>query len=101
MKHEQDKEPVLPVVGQFIKVPLYMCGKHYDDLIAPVEMFRGCLGIFRSHNHRRAGVFLPLCELYVNGPDSKQDYIPNFGEYWTNQIPTWTIVAGPGNVGPD
>ena len=54
-----------------------------------VEEFRYCLGIFESDEHRLAGRFTPLCELYEPGPDSEQGYIPNFGEYTTNHVPAF------------
>ena len=59
----------------------------YQDFI--IEEFRYCLGIFRSEDHRKAGKFLPLCDLFENGPDSVVGYIPNFGEYTTNQVQRW------------
>lgn len=57
-----------------------------------VEEFRGCLGIFESENHRKAGNFTPLCELYSAGPESREDYIPNYGSYTTNEVPIWMQI---------
>ena len=57
-----------------------------------VEEFRHCLGIFVSEAHRKAGMFTPLCDLYEPGPESKQDYIPNFGEYFTNEVQAWMDI---------
>jgi hypothetical protein len=51
-----------------------------------VEEFRFCLGIFKSEEHRLAGRFTPLCELYEPGPESESKYIENFGEYRTNMV---------------
>jgi hypothetical protein len=58
-----------------------------EDFI--VEEFRFCLGIFESEEHRQAGKFTPLCDLYEAGPESETKYIPHFGEYVTNQVPAF------------
>jgi hypothetical protein len=80
--------------GDIIRIPLYMCGHEYDAWEGPVEVFRGCLGIFfREPADRTAQRFTPLCDLYMRGPESKQDYIPNYGEYFTNQVPAFTVVS--------
>jgi len=52
-----------------------------------IEKFRFCLGVFASDEHRIAGNFTPLCELYESGPDSERLYISNYGEYITNKVP--------------
>lgn len=66
-------------------------GGMYDDVQTyTVEEFRHNLGIFTSDEHREAGRFTPLCELYCNGPDSEHRYISNFGNYWSNQVQGWS-----------
>ena len=60
------------------------------DLV--VEKFRYCLGVFPSEKHRETGKFVPLCELYENGPYSEKKYISNFGEYYTNQVQAWMDI---------
>lgn len=57
-----------------------------------VEEFRQCLGIFQSDADRLAGKFTPLCDLWGEGPDSKKDYIGNYGPYYTNQVPIWMNI---------
>lgn len=57
-----------------------------------VEEFRYCLGIFRSEDHRKAGNFTPLCDLYTRGPESEDGYISNYGEYITNMIPAFMNI---------
>ena len=57
-----------------------------------VEEFRYCLGIFGSEEHREAGQFTPLCNLYCAGPESEKKYISNFGEYITNMVPAWSDI---------
>ena len=57
------------------------------DLI--VEEFRYCLGVFASAQDREAGAFTPLCDLYEPGPESKEEYISNYGEYQTNMVQAW------------
>jgi hypothetical protein len=57
-----------------------------------VEEFRYCLGIFESEQHRQAGRFTPLCDLYERGPDSENSYISNFGEYYTNPVQAWMDI---------
>lgn len=79
--------------GDKIRVQMYIMGHHKGDLKDfVVEEYRYCLGIFLSEQHRTAGRFTPLCELYEPGPDSEKDYIPNFGEYTTNEVPAWMDI---------
>ena len=77
-------------VGDRIRVPIYCMGyaSGYEDFT--VELFRHCLGIFETNDHRKAQIFKPLCELYEIGPESKSDYIPNFGEYQTEFVQAWS-----------
>lgn len=65
----------------------YWCGS-VEDFV--VEEFRYTLGIFKSEDHRKAGNFTPLCELYYDGPESEDDYISNYGSYRTNQVQGWS-----------
>ncbi|WP_110949196.1 hypothetical protein [Pseudomonas bohemica] len=76
--------------GNRIRVSTYFMGypTGYEDFT--VEEFRYCLGIFQTPQHRQAGHFTPLCELYERGPDSENDYIPNYGEYFTNPVQGWS-----------
>lgn len=60
-----------------------------------VEEFRFCLGIFISDEHREAGHFTPLCNLYEQGPESEQKYISNYGEYFTNEVPAYMNIPKP------
>jgi len=60
-----------------------------------VEEFRYCLGVFKDDDHRKAGKFTPLCDLYENGPESELSYISNFGEYTTNQVPAFMNIPKP------
>ena len=64
-------------------------GGHSDYVI---EEFRGCLGIFRSPQEREAGHFTPICNLYGEGPYSKEKYIGNYGTYWTKLVPIWMNI---------
>ena len=57
-----------------------------------IEEFRHCLGVFIDENYREAGRFAALCDLYTDGPESEQKYISNFGEYRTNQVPSWADI---------
>ena len=75
--------------GNKIKVPYYIFGNLVDWEEYTVEEFRYCLGIFKSDQHRLAGNFTPLCELYESGPDSERAYISNYGEYTTNEVQAW------------
>lgn len=60
-----------------------------------VEEFRQCLGVFESEQDRTACYFTPLCAMYGPGPESTQEYIPNYGKYSTNEIPLWELEAQP------
>jgi len=57
-----------------------------------VEYFRYCLGVFSSEEARQANEFTPLCGLYERGPDSKDDYIPNYGECYTKPVQAWMDI---------
>ena len=78
--------------GDRIRVPVYTMGKRDGTRDFTVEKFRHCLGIFWNKNYRKAGDFTPLCDLYIEGPNSEVDYIPNFGEYFTNMVPAWERI---------
>ena len=78
--------------GSRIRLNIYMFGNIIGTEDYTVEEFRFCLGIFESDEHRKASKFTPLCELYTCGPNSEADYIPNFGEYITNQVPSWMDI---------
>lgn len=79
--------------GDRIRLTMYAFGgEPLETKDFTVEEFRYCLGIFESDNHRKAGRFTPLCELYEPGPESEQDYIPNFGEYTTNEVPAFMNI---------
>ena len=79
-------------IGDTIKVQRYTMGKPNGFANFKIEEFRHCLGFFESENCRKAGEFTPLCHLYIPGPNSKEEYIPNFGPYNTNMIPGWEKV---------
>lgn len=78
--------------GDRIRVQYYIHGHPYDQRDYMVEEFRYCLGIFESEDHRKAGKFTPLCDLYEPGPESKKSYISNYGEYWTNEVQSWMDI---------
>jgi len=79
--------------GDRIRLTMWMMGCACGTEDFTVVEFRYCLGIFKSEEHLEAGYFTPLCELYEPGPDSEQKYIPNFGEYHTDQVPTFMNLA--------
>ena len=80
--------------GDKIRCTDYMMGHSIGTLDFTVEEFRFCLGVFQSENHRKAGRFTPLCDLYERGPESEDKYISNFGEYVSNQVPMFMNLAG-------
>lgn len=59
-----------------------------------LEEFRFTLGFFKSDDHRTAGIFTALSdsELWVDGPDTKNEYICNFGSYRSNQVPAFEVI---------
>lgn len=75
--------------GDRIRVFEYCMGHIVGTRDYTVEEFRYCLGIFQSEAHRKANRFTPLCDLYEPGPDNEQGYIPNFGEYNTQEVQGW------------
>jgi len=78
--------------GDRIRVGYYINGHMagYNDYT--VELFRYCLGIFPSNDHREASKFTPLCDLYERGAYSEKKYISNFGEYHTNLVQAWMDI---------
>lgn len=76
--------------GCKIRVTEYCFGHEagFEDFV--VEEFRHCLGIFRSPQHREAGHFTPLCDLFERGPESKNKYISNYGEYVSDMVQGWS-----------
>ncbi len=63
-----------------------------DTVDYTVEEFRYCLGVFASEQHREAGAFTPLCELYEAGAESEKKYISNFGGYTSNKVQAWMDI---------
>jgi len=78
--------------GDKIRIQKYILGYPSELEDYTVEEFRYCLGIFLDEDRRKAGSFTPLCELYEDGPDSKEDYISNYGSYRTNQVQAWMNI---------
>ena len=75
--------------GDRIRVFTYTMGRRTGAKDLTVEEFRYCLGVFGNAQHRKAGDFTPLCNLYEPGPESVREYISNFGEYHTNMVQAW------------
>lgn len=79
--------------GDRIRLDVGWGGMYQDFQDFTVEEFRFCLGIFKTEQHREAGKFTPLCELYEAGPESQSKYISNFGEYITNEVPRFMNIT--------
>ena len=78
--------------GDRIRLDVGWLGLYKELQDFTVEEFRHCLGIFKSDQHRQAGKFTPLCDLYEAGPESELEYISNFGEYVTNKVPMFMNI---------
>ncbi len=78
--------------GDRIRLDVGWGGMYKDLQDFTVEEFRWCLGIFKSEQHREAGDFTPLCDLYEPGPESERKYMPNHGEYITNLVPKFMNI---------
>lgn len=78
--------------GDKIRVQRYIMGYPSETEDFTVEEFRYCLGFFESGQHRTMEEFTPLCQLYENGPDSKNEYMSNIGEYTTNKVQSWMDI---------
>ena len=78
--------------GDKIRLDVGWHGMYTDLQDFTIEEFRFCLGIFLSDDHRMAGKFTPLCELYEAGPESERKYISNYGEYITNLVPSFMNI---------
>ena len=83
---------VSPKVGDRIRIQRYIMGHQTRFTEHTLEEFRFVLGIFLSQQDRTAEHFTPLCDLYTPGPQSKLKYIPNYGEYTTDMVPTWILL---------
>ena len=79
-------------VGDRIRVQKYIMGHRSETEDFTVEEFRHCLGFFESGQHRTMGDFTPLCDMYERGPESKDEYMPNMGEYVSNKVPAWMDI---------
>jgi len=78
--------------GDKIRVQEYIMGFETGTRDFVVEEFRYCLGVFWSEDHRKANKFTPLCNMYERGPESVNNYISNFGEYYTNPVQGWMNI---------
>jgi hypothetical protein len=74
---------------------IMLTGQWGAEYVCTVVMFRDCLGVFLEPQHKTMQDFTPLCALYERGPDSKSQYMPNFGEYYTNPVAAWMQLRGP------
>ncbi len=82
--------------GDRIRLTQYIMGTYANGTKDyTVEEFRYCLGVFESEDHRTAGKFTPLCDLYESGSETQQKYISNYGEYMTNQVPSFMNIPRP------
>lgn len=93
----EELEPMNPEgnnmkAGDSIRLDVGWHGMYSELEDFTVEEFRYCLGIFRSDDHKKAGNFTPLCELYESGPESETKYISNYGEYVTNKVPAFMNI---------
>ncbi|MBQ0243235.1 hypothetical protein [Citrobacter freundii] len=59
-----------------------------------LEVYRFTLGFFESEDHRVAGRFTPICDsdLWIDGPDTEERYMPHMGLYHSNQVPAFDII---------
>lgn len=80
-------------VGDRISIKRYIGNTVIEETEHVVEEFRFCMGIFLDGDHRKAGDFTPLCDLYEPGPGSQSDYISNYGEYSTEMVPAWRVLS--------
>jgi hypothetical protein len=80
-------------VGDRIRVQRYVWGHSADCEDYTIEEFHYCLGFFETEDHRKAGKFTPLCSLLEPGPESKEEYISNFGPYHTNLVQGWMDIC--------
>lgn len=78
--------------GDRIRLDCGWAGMYSDMQDFTIEEFRFCLGIFQSEQHREAGDFTPLCDLYESGPESENKYISNYGDYNTNEVPRFMSI---------
>ncbi|MDU7405630.1 MAG: hypothetical protein E7L15_17460 [Citrobacter portucalensis] len=85
---------IKPKAGDVIRVVSdnYWRGTEVDEYT--LEEFRFTLGFFKSDDHRTAGLFTALSDgdLWIDGPDSKDEYICNFGSYRSNQVPAFEVI---------
>ena len=72
--------------------PMGVVTSDYDEY--EVILFRGCLGIFETEQHKEMGRITPICNLYEAGPDSENKYMSNIGPYQTNLVPAFIVLAG-------
>lgn len=83
-----------PKVGDVIRI---VRDSHWYGTVVferKLEIYRYTLGFFEDEQHREAGVFTPLCDsdLWIDGPDSKDGYVCNFGSYRSNQVQCFEVI---------
>jgi hypothetical protein len=79
-------------VGDKIRIQFYNHGEPSEQKDYTVEEYRHCLGVFLSGQDREMSKFTPLCEMYEPGPESERKYMPNCGDYWTNEVQGWMDI---------
>lgn len=82
-----------PKAGDIIRV--FLGNSWYETLEEfTLEEFRFTIGFFKSEQDREAGNFTALSdnEIYTRGPDSKNCYVSNYGEYISNLVPNFEII---------
>ncbi len=90
-REREPEDPESVRVGDTIR--LRIAQGHYEEIVeAVVELHRCCPGVFFFEYERRVGGFHPLCEFYERGPNSRDEYEPNYGEYVSDLVPGWVIV---------
>lgn len=82
--------------GDKIQLDLGWDGMTVDLQDFTVEEFRFALGVFLSDDHRKMKKFTPLCELFCDGPNSEKEHMPHYGEYSTNQVPSFKLLRSEG-----
>lgn len=84
-----------PKEGDVIRIVRDDCWRGIEVVEHTLEVYRFTLGFSESEQHREAGVFTPLSDrdLWIDGPDSEDGYVCNFGSYRTNQVQCFEVIS--------
>lgn len=81
-----------PKIGDIVRVPWFIFGKLAYFKEFELTEYNYCLGFYKEGPKTPCN-FTPLSELYEPHPDSKREYVSNYGEIHTDYVQTFEVIA--------